>query len=426
VRGDGVQERELVVVERAVGVDAEHEHARRGAQAQRQHHGRVRGERPERVDGRETGGEAVPEPADDDRLPGAQRLRQRRPRPVRRRERRQPVREAVGGRHLQARHTIAVRPRAQDGGERYVLRVARERVERGDGDLVDRVTRGRDAHGGQVAQRAQRLAPAVLDHAGGGLGGGREDGEDLAVLAAHGGVRERPVGLLLVVPATQDHRLVVDADGRPARQHPGERGTDRLPRVGEPGGARPAERRGVGAPDERGERVVVERDEVGPDPQHHRLRGLQHDPRGRAERPGPRRERPERARRPVVLADQRAELATCGEEGERAGSGHPESLGPDGVASPDERAARRVRSRGNPVSGSRSPGHTARTREPRTRGRPGHRTSRVRPGRCGCSPRSRTRPGHRTHPLPCVVPAPQSSGSAKSGWTVDDRPNRRG
>jgi hypothetical protein len=74
--------------------------------------------------------------------------------------------------------------------------------------------------------------------------------------------------------------------------------------------------------------------------QQHRVRRLQHDAHGRPERARPLRERTEGAVRPVVLTDQPAQLPACGEEGERAGGGHPESLGLACAASPDVRPAR--------------------------------------------------------------------------------------
>lgn len=143
-----MEERELVVVEGAVGVDAEHEHARRGARAERQHHRGVRGQRSELVRGREGAGKPIPQPANHDGLPGAQGLRRCRAGAVGRRQRGQPLREAVRGDHPQLRRARAVRDGPANGGERDVTRVERERVECRDRDVLGRVARGREANGG--------------------------------------------------------------------------------------------------------------------------------------------------------------------------------------------------------------------------------------------------------------------------------------
>jgi hypothetical protein len=80
------------------------------------------------------------------------------------------------------------------------------------------------------------------------------------------------VGFFGRAVAVQDQHLVVHPGGRAARQHPRHGGADHRPDVGEPNGAGTAERGRVDPAGERGEGVVVERDELGPDPQQHRLR----------------------------------------------------------------------------------------------------------------------------------------------------------
>ena len=202
----------------------------------------------------------------------------------------------------------AVRLPQVDQRERDVGGARRQHVRRSHaGDVHGPRIGGGD---GEVAQRPQ--AP-FADHAGRRLGAGAEHAADAARFVGHGAVGEREVDLLAEPAALHEQHQVVGV-GRVAGEGAGHERLDVAPDLRPDLAGRPAQRPRVLVAGDRPVAVVVDLDELRPPEHEHGVAGVEQDAEGglQALRPGLR--RAERRPRPVLGADQRAQLTATLQE----------------------------------------------------------------------------------------------------------------
>ncbi len=192
-------------------------------------------------------------------------------------------------------------------GERHVMRVG------ADDARGHRARRLRAHERALVTEVAQNAQPALAEHPLGRLDDRDEDAADRSVLVADRAVGEREVAFLDIAVAVERQQLVDEGTGLAGRKHPVEHRPDEVPDLGESvGGARTERARMLGRAENRPVGVIVELDELRPPGDVHGIAGVQQDAERRPQALRPALDRPERRRRPVVGADQRAHRAAAG------------------------------------------------------------------------------------------------------------------
>ena len=253
-------------VERAGGIEADHQESRRKV-------GRGRHDRREQgpVRRREL---SLSQPAKQrvGRTVGLDRPRERRA---------QRPREALhrrgGDPHPAGRQSVP-RLHPRGGSQDSLTRVLRvEQVQQGERH-IDRVPgedlrgpltglRRRPGRAGVLAQIGQQPGAPGSHHRGGGLGDGGQHPADLTVLDAYGAVAEGEEALLHGPTALQDHQQVLEICRRSVRHDTCEHRADQIPRLSPHLTGRLSQRGRMLGPQQRHRRVVVQLGQIRP-PEH--------------------------------------------------------------------------------------------------------------------------------------------------------------
>ncbi|PWW22492.1 hypothetical protein JD79_01646 [Geodermatophilus normandii] len=298
LRGQQLVEGPVLLVQRAVGTDADQQRPDRlasGAARQRQRHrrGHLVAERP--AGHVQRGGVDVPEVGG---LPCGPRQR--------------AVVDADGGHPVQP----GVLAGEVDGGEGHVERGGGERAAHLGGEVA--LVLAAPGRGGDLVQQP---LPSLGHHLPGDLGAHRVHPGDLAVVAEGGGVGDGEVGLLAVAGALEQQEQLRDPRGLAGGHRVLDRLLQRRPALRQRDPQVVADGAGVLGADELGVGVVVElRVLRSPGQDHGEARG-QDGAHGVAQAGRPVLHRPDRRRRPVEGRHQAPVLAAAGEDVLRAGAG---------------------------------------------------------------------------------------------------------